>query len=111
MGAGQARKLSLATPSGRLMFFADKEDFDWGEMSLLRYRRIIVANAHSFSGLRHPPHPISGRSHYRFADDLASGWIGDPALSGRQTSPIMDEVFSNFLVNHVLRIHIEKAPP
>lgn len=102
------RKLALATPSGRLMFFADKEDFDWGETSLLRYRPIIVANAYSFAGLRRPPHPVSGRSHYHFSDDLASGWIGDPALSGREASPLFDELFSNFHVNHILRVHVEK---
>jgi hypothetical protein len=106
-----ARKLTLATPSGRLMFFADKEDFEWGEKGMFGYHPIIVVNAHSFAGLRRPPHPVTGREHDHFSDDLASGWIGDPALSSRETSPILDEVFSNFLVNHVLRIHIEKAPP
>ena len=103
-----AKKLSIATPSTRIILFADQEDFDWGPAKITRHHPIIVVNAHTFASFLRPPHPISGRMLYHFADDLASGWVGDPALSGREKSLVMDEVLGTFTINHVLRVHIEK---
>jgi hypothetical protein len=103
-----AKKLNVATPSGRLVLVADGKDFDWGETRISRFNPIIVMNAHTFASLRAPPHPVSGRLHYHFCNDLASGWIGDPTLSGRESSPVLDEILSNFNVGHVLRISISR---
>lgn len=103
-----AKKLNVATPSGRIVLFSEGSDFDWGETRLLRYNPIIVMSAHTFASMHSPPHPVSGRLHYHFCDDLASGWIGDPALSGRESSPVLDEILTNFSVGHVLRISISR---
>lgn len=101
-----AKKLNVATPSGRIVLFGKGPEFDWSGGRISRYYPILVMNAHTFASLRSPPHPVSGRLHYHFCDDLASGWIGDPALSGRESSPVLDEILSNFHVGHVLRISI-----
>ncbi|SDX71160.1 hypothetical protein [Roseicitreum antarcticum] len=103
-----AKKLNAATPSGRIVLFGDGSDFDWGETRISRFNPIMVMNAHTFASIQASPHPVSGRLHYHFCDDLASGWIGDPALSGRENSPVLDEILSNFHVGHVLRISIFK---
>lgn len=103
-----AKKLNVATPSGRIVLFGDGSDFDWGETRISRYNPIIVMNAHTFASMLSPPHPVSGRLNHHFCDDLASGWIGDPALSGRENSPVLDEILSNFHVGHVLRISIAR---
>jgi hypothetical protein len=105
-----ARRLTVATPSARILLFADQEDFDWGPTKVIRRHPIIVTNAHSFAGFQRAPHPVVGRTFFHFADDLASGWIGDPVLSGRTESPVLDEVMMTFAVNQVLRIRIEKEP-
>jgi hypothetical protein len=49
----------------------------------------------TFAGLRAPPHPVSGRICYWFCNDLASGWIGNPALSDRHESKVLDEILSS----------------
>lgn len=103
-----AKKLNLATPSGRLVLAADETDFDWGETRISRFNPIIMMNAHTFASMRAPPHPVSGRLHYHFCDDLASGGIGDPTLSGRESSPVLNEILSNFHVGHVLRISVSR---
>lgn len=99
-------KLNTATSAGRIVLFGDGSDFDWGDARISRYNPIIVMNAHTFASLRSPPHPVSGRLHHHFCDDLASGWIGDPTLSGRGKSDVLDEILSNFSVEHILRINI-----
>lgn len=55
-----AKKLNVATPSGRLVLIADGTDFDWGETRISRFNPIIVMNAHTFASMRAPPHPVSG---------------------------------------------------
>lgn len=104
------RRVSLATPSGRLLFIAKGIGFDWwGDGTMYWYPNPIIAvDMHGFAGTRLPPAPANGRRLEEFCLDLASGWIGDPALSGRESSPVLDEVLSNFLVNHVLRITIAR---
>jgi len=59
-------------------------------------------------GIRTSPHPVSGRLQHHFCVDLASGWIGDPALSGRENLPVPDEILSNFNVGHVREISIAR---
>jgi hypothetical protein len=102
-----AKKLNVATPSGRIVLFGDGADFDFAHR-ISSNSPIIVMDTQTFAGLRAPPHPVSGRSYYYFCDDLASGWIGDPALSGRQNSYVLDEILCNFHVGHVLRICIAR---
>ena len=100
-----ADRLNVATPSGRVILFRHGEDLTWDQLPHARTQPIVI-NSSSLASLRYPP-----RSHYArrldlFCHDLASGWIGDPILSGREPSPVLDEIFSNFHVGRVLRIHI-----
>lgn len=103
-----SRKLNVATPAGRIMLFGDGADFDWGETRLTRYHPVIVMSTQSFASLRAPPHPVFGRSMEHFSYDLASGWIGDPAISSRTRSPVFDELLSNLHIGQILRISVER---
>ena len=105
-----ARRLTVATPSARIVLFADQQDFDWGPTRAMRHHPILVVNAHSFAALRRPPHPVLGHAYFHFTTDLVSGWIGDPVLSGREETPVLDEVMMTFSVHHVLRLRIEREP-
>lgn len=103
-----ARQLGLATPAGRIALFGDGADFDWGQPGMTFGVPVVVANAHSFAALQAPPFPKSGLCYYHFCNDLASGWIGDPALSGRAKSPVLDEILRTFHVGYILRIRIAR---
>lgn len=102
------RQLTLATPCAKLVFVADRRSFDWYGDGTAYWdpNPVIATDAHSFAGARLPPAPVRGRRLRPFCLDLASGWIGDPALSGIESSPIMDEVLCNFLIHRILRIRI-----
>lgn len=104
------RRITLATPSGRMVFIAKGAGFDWwGDGSLFfSPNPILAVDMHRFAGTRLPPAPLNGRRLDAFCQDLASGWIGDPALSGMESSPVLDEVLSNFQINHVLRVTIAR---
>ncbi len=60
---------------------------------------------------RATPAPVRGRRLDAFCQDLASGWTGDVALSGMESSAILDEVMTNFQISHVLRIRIVRENP
>jgi hypothetical protein len=85
------RKLTLATPCARMIFVAKEKGFDWYQdgSSFWDPNAIIATDAHSFAGARLPPQPVSGRKLDALCLDLASGWIGDPALSGRDSTPVL----------------------
>lgn len=99
-----------ATPSGRIVFMAqDEEDFQnvlrltWGDPAWL-----CVMDMPSFAGSVIAPKPLRGRGLPDFCLDLASGWTGDPALSGFPPSRMLDEVLTAFDVANVLQIRVER---
>lgn len=101
------RQVTLATPSGRLIFRSEDGPFDSFKFSsYVRGTWMFATDMHSFAGGRLPPSPVRGRLMDDFCLDLASGWIGDPALSGQTASPLLDELMSMFTISHVLRIKI-----
>lgn len=104
------RKITMATPCARVVFVAKESDFEWFRDGSRFWdgNAVIATDAHGFAGACLPPAPVSGRRLKAFCQDLASGWIGDPALAGREPSAILDEVMSNFLISHVLRIRVER---
>lgn len=99
------RRITMATPCGRMLFVAKGAGFDWwGDGSLFfSPNPILAVDMHGFAGTRLPPAPLNGRRLDAFCRDLASGWIGDPALSGREASPLLDALMRDFQINHVLR--------
>lgn len=101
-----AARLSAVTPAGRILLFADRDGFDLGANTFARNEPMLVMNANTFVSMREPPRPRSGRLSYHFADDLASGWIGDPRLSGRSSSAPLDDLLRDFHVHHILRIRV-----
>lgn len=101
------RKLNVVSPATKLVMVAAEEDFDWGEQAFERRHKVIIWNAHWFAGLHRPPRPAFGRTLESFCIDLASGWVGDPLLSGRPPSPVLDELLSNYHVGNLVRIRIE----
>lgn len=105
------RKVTLATPCARVVLVAKDRDFDWYGSDYRDKNPIIAADAHSIAGQRLPPAPVRGRRLDTFCQDLASGWTGDPALSGMESSAILDEVMTNFQISHVLRIRIVRENP
>ena len=105
------RRVSLATPCARVVYVAMDQDFDWFSRAYLGKESIIAADAHSVAGQRLPPAPVRGRTLDALCQDLASGWTGDAALSGMESSPILDEVMTNFRIDHVLRIRIVREKP
>ncbi len=101
------RLVTMATPSGRLVFLADEGRFDWFKYgALVRQNWMLVSDMHSIAGGRLPPRPTRGRLFNDFCLDLASGWIGDPALSGQAPSKLLDDFQSTFSISHLLRIKI-----
>lgn len=102
-----AQKLNVATPAGRFVLL--RRGVDPGSDSLFDHdHHPVVMSSFTLASTRSPPHPVYGRRLDQFCHDLASGWIGDPALSGRTDSPVFDELLSNFHVGPVLRIAIRQ---
>lgn len=100
-----AQKLNVATPSGRFVLL--RRGVDLGSDSLFDDdHHPVVMSSFTLASTRSAPHPLYGRRLDQFCQDLASGWIGDPALSGRTDSPVFNEILSNFHVGSVLRISI-----
>ena len=104
-------KVSQATPCAKVVLIAEDRDFDWYGRGYWDKNPMIAADAHSIAGQRHPPAPIRGRRLDAFCQDLASGWTGDPALSGMEGSPFLDELMTNFQIGHVLRIRVGRENP
>lgn len=105
--AGICRHVLMATPAGRLVFFGRDRDFSWTRGEILDSPNPIIANdMHSFAGTRLPPAPIRGRGLELFCRDLASGWAGDPALSGLTPSALLDDFLATCHVQHLLRVRI-----
>jgi hypothetical protein len=106
------KHLCLASPSGRIVFMADEKYFDWylptGE---IRRQRFLAMDAATMAGTRSPPTPIMGRSGENFCLDLAAGWIGDPALSGRADGRLLDDLLHTCHVRQILRIHVTELHP
>ncbi len=100
------RLVTMATPSGRVIFLPDEGHFDWFKYSAYWQRWMLVSDMHSIAGGRLPPKPTRGRLWDDFCLDLASGWIGDPALSGLTPSKLLDEFLVMNSVSHLLRIKI-----
>ena len=101
-------RVSLATPCGRVLFLLGKDHFrlyesgnDYESPDWFR-----VSDMVGVGGSRISPAPRNGRGLMDFCVDLASGWVGDPALSGANENPIMGELLSNFHIGHVLRVKI-----
>lgn len=105
------RKVALATPCARVVLVAKDRDFDWYGSGNCDKNPVIASDAHSIAGQRLPPVPVRGRRLDALCQDLASGWIGDPALSGMESSVILDEVMTNFQISHVLRIRVVNENP
>lgn len=105
------RQVGLATPCARVVFVADGRDFDWYGSGYWDKNPVIAADAQSIAGQRLPPAPVRGRRLDAFCQDIASGWTGDPALSGIESSAVLDEVMTNFQIGHVLRVRIVRENP
>ena len=103
-----AKMLNVATPSGRLMLISHDRRFQVNTPPLDPAQYLLVIGAPMFATLRAPPRPVAGRQARTFFNDLASGWIGDPALAGRERSPVLDELLSVLHVERVLRIHVTR---
>lgn len=101
-------RVTLATPCGRVMFVLGADYFD----AIPREHQVgypdwfRVSDMASLAGSRTSPTPRNGRGLMDFSVDLASGWIGDPALSGASENPVMDELLTNFHVAHILRLKV-----
>lgn len=105
-----AGEINVATPSGRVILFRETGPISRDDMPWADYHPVVM-NSFGLTALRYPPHPIYGRRLDLFCEDLASGWIGDPMLSGRESSPVLDELLSNFHVGRILRISILRRRP
>lgn len=99
------------TPCARIVLFAEDEDFDFGPRRILQRHPVIAIGAHEFSGLRAPPRAPAGRLLEHFSNDLACGWIGDPAPSGLQASQLLDALLRDMHVRHVLQLRVERVLP
>jgi len=102
-----AQKLNVATPSGRVVLLRRGVDLSSDRPSDYDAHPVVM-NSFTLASTRSPPHPVYGRRLDQTCHDLASGWIGDPALSGRESSPVFDEILGNFHVGRVLRIAIRQ---
>ena len=101
------REVTRATPSGRIVFLSNDE---YGFESFLRHNTdacwMFATDMHSFAGSVIPPRPLRGRRLKDYCLDLASGWIGDPVLSGQTPRQLLDDLLTMLNVAIVLRITV-----
>lgn len=103
------RLITKATPSARVLFIAEKRDFDrYGESSYIGYNRLIASDANSLAGAKLAHTPLAGRTMQELCRDMASGWIGDPALSGKEEGGLLAQIMQVHQIDHVLRIRIDR---
>lgn len=107
------RWLLKATPCARAVFISEDRGFDWFQRSGLRQPKegLIAIDANRVAGARNVPLPVFGRSLDDFCLDLASGWIGDSALSGREQSSLLDPMMEMHQVHSILRIRVCRENP
>jgi hypothetical protein len=106
-----ARDLNQFTPSGRILLIGHPDPFQWETMYGRVPTDLYVLSTVMAAGMTTPPRGMSGRILEHFDYDLASGWIGDPALAGDASSSHMASFLSHFDVAHLLRIRIRKDTP
>ncbi len=107
-----ARALNAVTGSGRLILIGEPDPFYRGPDELFRDTHGVSAlPTLMIAGMLNPPRGVSGRFLDWFCDDLVSGWIGDPALSGRGASRVLEDALQFFDIARLLRIHIRKVAP
>jgi hypothetical protein len=104
-----AAKLNPTTPAGRIVLIGIPDMFEGQGYS--SPEPVVALPATMVAGMTKPPYPSRARGLTHFAYDLASGWIGDPALSGRGQSPMLNEFLGFFDVAHLLRVRIERVAP
>lgn len=105
------RHINMATPSGRLVFVAPEKKYSFGSEYFEEYSTISAIDMNSFSGTRLPPEPLRGRRLDALCQDIASGWFGDPALSGLHPSSLLDEFMKTCRIENLLRIKITRDSP
>ncbi len=103
-----ARALNKFTPSGRLLLIGHPNPFQWETQLGPVPTDIYALSSVMAAGMADPPRGMAGRILAHFDYDLASGWIGDPALAGDAASPQLAHFLSHFDVAHLLRIRIRK---
>lgn len=106
-----ARRLNQITPSGRLLLVGHPDPFAGWPNTVVRHTDAYALSTILAAGMIEPPRGLSGRMLEHFAYDLASGWIGDPALAGGDTSPELSAFLSIFDTARILRIRIRKVTP
>lgn len=105
------RHINMATPSGRLVFIDAQGDSAQTDRPSGRHSPILAIDMNSFGGTRVAPAPLRGRHLEAFCQDLASGWIGDPALSGLHDQKLLNEFMTTCRIGHIVRIRIERDNP
>lgn len=110
-----ARRLCDFTPVGRIVLIGHPAPFTPpGHPADVYWRseRTTVMPALLAAGMRKPPRGLSGMSAEHFASDMASGWVGDPALAGDAGDRVMEQFLRVFNVGTLLRITVdEQAHP
>jgi hypothetical protein len=105
---GACEHLAKATPAGRLVVVGRDGDFGWpGFTGHVLRNPVIALAAQDLAATRRPPLSLRGRQLDAFCHDLASGWIGDPALSGRHPSRLLDDMLAVCHVRQILRIVVQ----
>jgi len=107
-----SQRLLRRTPAGRLVFISRNGPFSvFGIRSEGAIRnRLLGAAMAQFAGLLLPPKPVSGRQLTDFCVDLASGWIGDPALGVDAQVDFVEPFLTEFNVGSILRLTISLDP-
>ncbi|MFT4149664.1 MAG: hypothetical protein QM656_05655 [Paracoccaceae bacterium] len=103
-----ASEISALTFAGRMVFVARSGGFPTRRSRTYADPPLVIlgVDVNSFSGQTRPMVLRAGRSMEELSQDIASGWIGDPALGGKVPSPLLDALLMKFDVRHILRLKI-----
>jgi hypothetical protein len=104
-----SKNLMKTTPAGRVVLIGYPDMF--AGLGYAAAEPVVALPVAMIPGMTMPPHSSRARCLTNFAFDLASGWIGDPALSGRGDLTVMNEFLGFFDVTHLLRVRIEQTAP
>jgi len=102
-------QLRRAAGTGFVVLISENEDFDWGSTSIVRHQPILALDAYTIARSIGPMRPTLGRMLGHFFFDLASGWLGTPALSGMSDDGMEEEFLKLFRVRNLLRVKIAKC--
>lgn len=104
-----ALRLNEITPCGRLLLLGHPDPFGAKPHHVISEAPLYVLSTILAAGMTDPPRGLSGVILEHFAYDFASGWIGDPVLSGGRKSPELNAFLSYFDTARILRIRIRKV--